>query len=56
MSFSDTDMYFPDKDSPIKRVGYKTMRGLIRMLKIQNKKLKKIGCRVKFIIDLPIDD
>lgn len=56
MSFSDTDMYFPDKESPVKRVGYKTLRGFIRMLKAQNKKLKKIGCRVRFIVELPIDE
>lgn len=51
---SDTDMMFCD--TPIKRVGYKTLRGFIRMIKAQNKKVKKFGVKVRFTIDLPIKD
>lgn len=39
-----------------KRVGYKSLRGFIRILKQQNNKLKKLGCIVEFSIKLPIKD
>lgn len=37
-----------------KKLGYKTEKGLIRMIKSQNKKLTKLNCKVTFTITLPI--
>lgn len=39
-----------------KRIGYKSLRGFIKILKSQNKKLRELNCRVRFTIDLPIKD
>ncbi len=43
-------------EGEIKRIGYKSLRGYIQILKRQNKSLKKLGCKVKFDITLPIPD
>mgnify|MGYP001583023195 CR=1 FL=1 len=44
------------KDGELKRVGYKSMRGLIAMLKRTNKNCKKFGGKLNFTITLPIKD
>lgn len=57
MSFSDTDMMnSPEWDNSVKRIGYKSLRGFIQILKRQNKSLKKLGCKVTFTVTLPIKD
>ncbi len=40
----------------IKKIGYKSLRGFIKIIKSQNKKLKKMGYSVQFTINLPIKD
>ena len=50
-----TLIYANGTDIPI-RIGYKTLRGFIRTLKEQNKKLKKLGVRVQFTVMLPINE
>lgn len=40
----------------VKRIGYKSLRGFIKILKQQNKKLKQLNCRVQFTIELPIKE
>ena len=44
----------PDHNDSLKRVGYKSMRGLISMLRRTNKNCKKFGGSVQLIIKLPI--
>ncbi len=51
----ETLLTIPQKLVP-KRIGYKSLRGAIRMLKAQNNKLKKLGASADFIIRLPIKD
>ena len=48
-----TIIYADGIDIPT-RIGYKSLRGFIRILRQQNKKLKKLGCQVQFSIILPI--
>ena len=43
-------------DQQVNRVGYKTLRGFISMIKKQNNNLKKMGCKVTFTITLPIKE
>ena len=38
----------------IENIGYSSLRGYIKILKEQNKKLKKMGYKVTFTITLPI--
>jgi len=40
----------------IKKIGYKSLRGFIKMIKAQNKSLNKMGCKATFTITLPIKD
>ena len=48
-----TLIYANDTDMPV-RIGYKTLRGFIKMIRQQNKILKKLGVSVQFSIILPI--
>jgi len=48
-----TLIYANGTDIPV-RIGYKSLRGFIKVLREQNKKLKKLGCRVQFSVILPI--
>lgn len=40
----------------IERIGYKTLKEFIKLLKKQNKLLKKLECQVTFTITLPIQE
>lgn len=40
----------------VRKVGYKSLRGFIRMIRSQNKHLKRLGARVQFTIVLPIKE
>lgn len=42
------------KEKSINRIGYKSFRGAIKMLKILNKKAQINGTKMKFEITLPI--
>lgn len=39
-----------------KKIGYKSLRGFINILKQQNKKLRELNCTVEFTVRLPIKD
>ena len=54
LSQEDIDWMNAPMGPPVKRIGYKTLRGFISMLKKQNKSLKKLGCVADFTIRLPI--
>ncbi len=43
-----------DGKGKVKHFGFKTMRGLIRELKLANKNLKKYGSKMQFQIVLPV--
>lgn len=44
------------RDTSIRRIEYKTLRGFIKILKQQNKTLKKHNIKAKFEITLPVPD
>ncbi len=50
------DIFLYQDQMLIKKVGYKSLRGAIKMLKSQNKRLKKLNCVCEFTIRLPIKD
>lgn len=58
-TFLDADLHeelvnvFPTSKG-LKRIGYKTERGLIAMIKKANKNCKKVGAKMKLEIVLPI--
>lgn len=43
-----------DYSGTISKVGYSTLREFIKHIRIENKKLKKIGASVTYTITLPI--
>ncbi len=40
----------------VKKVGYKSLRGFVQMLKRQNRRCEQLGVKCKFDITLPIKE